>query len=133
MNNYQIATLKSVCFSQTFSLSSGYNRLELDVPVRCPKGTAAVLTFTSTLPRLKQPSVVPDFYGDLSRLNQYRISESWGIYFNILVDQKYFMSYMSFNYTYPTTGAYNITARFLKSGYSRSINVTTSNRKRNYL
>lgn len=120
-----------VLFSETYNLSTGSQRIEIDRPKYYPIGCLALLNLTNSSARIavSANAFASDYavYENIQKVFKYSYETTIAHVFSILVDQKFFINTISITRTYSDIKTYDLATRILSSNYSKmvTINITS--------
>ena len=95
-----------------FRVNSGYNRIDLNIPIQVSKGSMIFVNTNQTalLINAVDISLYSDYIVRQNVLSPIVIFKRYKFYFNCLISDKYYVSTYKFSYTYSNSGDYQVKA-----------------------
>lgn len=95
-----------------FRVNSGYNRINLDIPIQVSKGSMIFVNTNQTalLINTLDTSLYSDYLVRQNVLSPIVMFKRYKFYFNCLISDKYYVSTFKFSHTYSNTGDYEVKA-----------------------
>lgn len=127
-NNIQRFTIYQTLFTNSYTLTIGYNRILLNNPINATKGALIIINQQSALLSVETTnSVYEDYQISGDSLLELDILTDYRLFFNCLIDEVYFKGSFSTFHQYDDNGIYEISVSSNTTSFSSNVSVDTCN------